>query len=143
MGVFFGLDDYQGGIYIASSVNDTSKVWDALADKNMRGIVNRHGGCKHLWGLIGPGTKLKANQLILMTDSTPHETIPQKSWGYRQFFCVVTSHISHWYADHLTPNPLVRLPDDVVVVHRSKFDAALVLLIVEDRGVQQEIRREN
>jgi hypothetical protein len=122
MGVFFGPDRYEGGIYMASSVSNTSEVWDALVDKTVRGIVDKHGGCEHLRSMIGPGTKLQAGDLIWMTDCTPHEALPQEESGYRQFFRVVTPYVSHWYADHSTPNPRVSLPDHVTVVRGGKFE---------------------
>jgi hypothetical protein len=121
-GVFYGPDRYEGGIYMASSVSNTSEVWDALVDKNVSGIVNKHGGCEHLRNLIGPGTKLQAGELIWMTDCTPHEAIPQQESGHRQFFRVVTPYVSHWYADHSTPNPKVPFPDHVTVIKGSKFE---------------------
>jgi len=67
-GVFRGADRYEGGIYMASNMPDTSAVYDALVDKNIKGIVDKHGGCEHLRPLLGPVTKLKANQLVWMTD---------------------------------------------------------------------------
>lgn len=108
---------------MASSVSNTSEVWDALVDKNVPGIVldDKHGGCEHLRGIIGPGTKLEGGDLVWMTDCTPHEALPQESSGYRQFFRVVTPYVSHWYADHSTTNPKVSLPNHVKVVHGSKF----------------------
>ena len=106
---------------MASNMEGTTEVFDALVNKNINGIVDRHGGCKHLRDLIGPGTVLKANQLIWMTDCTPHEALPQPRSGYRQYFRVVTPNISHWFADHSTPNPLVPVPDHVVVVYGNKF----------------------
>mmetsp|Transcript_41448 Transcript_41448/g.125510 ORF Transcript_41448/g.125510 Transcript_41448/m.125510 type:complete len:472 (-) Transcript_41448:336-1751(-) len=122
MGVFFSPDRYEGGIFMASNIADTSEVWDALVDKKVKGIVDKHGGCEHLRPLIGPGTKLKANELIWMTDCTPHEALPQKETGHRQFFRLVTPNISHWFADHCTPNPKVPLPGHVVIVRGNKFD---------------------
>ena len=121
VGYFYGPDRYEGGIYMASNIADTSQVWDALVDKNVPGIVDKHGGCEHLRHLIGEGTKLEAGELIWMTDCTPHEALPQAKSGYRQFFRVVTPCVSHWYADHSTPNPKVPLPDHVTVVHGNKF----------------------
>jgi hypothetical protein len=154
-GVFLGPDRYEGGIYMASSVSNTSEVWDALVDKNVSGIVDKHGGCEHLRKLIGPGTKLQAGELIWMTDRTPHEAIPQQhrpaplpfsslrafcargpmtcaplirrvipqqESGHRQFFRVVAPYVSHWYADHSTPNPKVPLPDHVTVIKGNKFE---------------------
>jgi len=117
-----GSDTYEGGIFMASSMGNTSEVWDALVDNRMTGIVDRHGGCEHLRALIGEGTKLDAGELIWMTDCTPHEALSQKENGYRQFFRVVTPGITHWYADHSTENPKVSLPPYVTVVRGSKFD---------------------
>jgi hypothetical protein len=108
-------------LIFASNVAGTSVVYDALVDKNMPGIVDKHGGCEYLRKFIGPGTKLEAGQLVWMTDRTPHEALVQLEGGYRQFFRVVTSNISHWFAQHSTPNPQVHLPEDVVVVNENKF----------------------
>jgi len=121
MGIFYGPDMFEGGIYMASSVDDTSEVWDALVHKDVPGIVDRHGGCEHLRSLIGPGTKLRKNELIWMTDCTPHQALLQEKSGVRQFFRVVTPSISHWFAAHSTPNPLVPLPENVIVVETNKF----------------------
>ena len=121
-GVFFSDDKYEGGIYMASSVGSTSRVFDALVDHRIPGIVDVHGGCEHLRRILGhEGKALKANELIWMTDRTPHEALPQETAGERQFFRLVTSQVSHWFAKHSTPNPVVPLPDDVIVVHESKF----------------------
>mmetsp|Transcript_39779 Transcript_39779/g.83636 ORF Transcript_39779/g.83636 Transcript_39779/m.83636 type:complete len:388 (-) Transcript_39779:465-1628(-) len=117
-----GSDTYEGGIFMASSMGNTTEVWDALIDNRMTGIVDRHGGCEHLRALIGEGTKLDAGELIWMTDCTPHEALSQKENGYRQFFRVVTPGITHWYADHSTENPKVSLPPCVTVVRGNKFD---------------------
>jgi len=67
-GVFYGPDQYEGGIYMASNLANTSAVWDALVDSHVPGIVDKHGGCEHLRSLLGPQTNLEANQLIWMTD---------------------------------------------------------------------------
>ena len=120
-GHFYNGDTFVGGIFFASSVDDTSVIYDALVDKATPGIVDNHGGCESLRGLVGPGTKLRAGELVWMTDRTPHEALVQPTTGIRQFFRVVTSNVSHWFAEHSTPNPLVTLPEHVVVVHENKF----------------------
>jgi hypothetical protein len=120
-GMFRSPDAYIGGIYFASNIKGTSVVYNALVDKNIQGIVDKHGNCEHLRPFVGPGLALGAGQLIWMTDRTPHEAIRQEEDGYRQFFRVVTSQVSHWYARHSTVNPNVPLPDDVIVVEEDKF----------------------
>jgi hypothetical protein len=122
IGHFYGPDRYDGGIFFASSVANTSMVWNALVDKNVPGIVDKHGSCEHLRSIIGEGTKLDAGELIWMTDCTPHEALLQTESGYRQFFRVVTSSVSHWFAAHSTNNPKVPLPPNIVVVQSNKFD---------------------
>lgn len=122
MGIMYGPDRYEGGIFMASSVSNTGAVWDALVDKKCRGIVDRHGGCEYLRPLLGKGTKLKAGELIWMTDCTPHEALPQETSCYRQFFRVVSPYISHWFSEHCTSNPKVDLPTSVKIVTGNKFE---------------------
>jgi hypothetical protein len=122
MGYFVGVDQYRGGIYFASSVDSTCQVFDALVDKAVPGIADRHGGCEYLRHMIGDGEVLGANELVWMTDQTPHEALPQKESGYRQFFRLVMPEISHWFARHSTPNPKVPIPDGIIVVEDSKFE---------------------
>ena len=122
MGVFFGPDKYEGGIYIASNRSDTTTVWDALVDSSVPGLVEKGGGCEHLREWIGSGTTLQANELIWMTDRTPHEALPQQESGNRQFFRLVMPYVSHWYAEHSTANPKCPLPDHVNVIEGDKFE---------------------
>lgn len=121
-GVFLGPDQYDGGIYLASNVGDTTAVWDALVDRITPGVVKEHGDCEHLRSLLNHGpTLLKAGELIWMTDCTLHECLPQPNTGPRTFFRLVMPNVSHWYAAHSTPNPKVAIPDNVTVIQGSKF----------------------
>lgn len=122
MGMFFGPDHYEGGIYFASNRSDTSTVWNALVDSSVPGIVDKGGGCEYLRPWLGEGTTLKAGELIWMTDRTPHEGLPQATSGQRQFFRLVMPSVSHWYAEHSTANPKVALPDHVKVIQGNKFE---------------------
>jgi hypothetical protein len=112
-------DELHGGLFVASNVNGTSKVWDAIVKQT--GAVDSHGGMEHLRSSLGDGYELAANELVWLTDRTPHEALPQQEDGYRQFFRLVTSEISVWFAEHSTPNPKVPLPDFVRVMYGSKF----------------------
>ena len=116
-------DVYNGGLYMASNMDDTCMLWDALITKD-QGIVDFHGGGEHLRPFIGQGTKLKANELAWLTDRTPHEALPQTKTGYRQFFRLVTSNISFWFKQHSTANPKVPLPDYVQIIQEDKFTIA-------------------
>eukprot|EP00558_Chaetoceros_sp_UNC1202_P000942 CAMPEP_0197258838 /NCGR_PEP_ID=MMETSP1429-20130617/83210_1 /TAXON_ID=49237 /ORGANISM="Chaetoceros sp., Strain UNC1202" /LENGTH=383 /DNA_ID=CAMNT_0042723025 /DNA_START=54 /DNA_END=1205 /DNA_ORIENTATION=- len=115
-------DVFTGGIYMASSVADTSRLYDAIVDNSIPGITDRHGGCEHLRSIIGPPTDLDKDELIWMTDRTPHEALTQEFAGMRQFFRVVTADVSHWYSKHSTPNPSVPVPAHVIVVEEDKFE---------------------
>lgn len=123
MGIFYGPDRYEGGIYLASNVDNSTQVWDALVDRTVPGIVDRYGGCEHLRRLLPDNiaTTLGAGDLIWMTDCTPHEALPALASGTRQFFRLVMPNVSHWYADHSTPNPKVPLPKHVTVIRGNKF----------------------
>lgn len=131
MGVAWTTDELHGGIYVASNMDNTSCVWDALVDKS---APNSQGGIEHLRPFLGEGHKLKAGELVWMTDRTPHEALPQEVDGYRQFFRLVTSEISIWYAAHCTPNPSVPLPDSVKVTHENKFAAESKRTSVQQEG---------
>ena len=119
-GHFQDPDKYIGGLYMASNLEDTTMLWDALVHKD-QGIVDFHGGGEHLRPFIGKGTKLKANEIAWLTDRTPHEGLPQKKGAHRQFFRLVTSNISVWFQQHSTPNPKVPLPGFVRIIQDDKF----------------------
>lgn len=53
-GLYYSPDKYEGGIYFASNIANTSIMYNALIDKNVAGIVDEHGGCEHLLRFIGP-----------------------------------------------------------------------------------------
>jgi hypothetical protein len=113
-------DKYDGGLYMASNMDFTCEVFDALVAKG-QGIVDYHGGGDHIRPFIGQGTKLKANELAWLTDRTPHQALPQLKSGYRQFFRLVTSNISVWFQQHSTANPKVPVPDHVLIIEEDKF----------------------
>ena len=52
-----------------------------------------------------PETLIEGNTLYWLHDRTPHASLPVSNTN-RQFFRLVTSDVSVWYADHSTANPL-------------------------------------
>jgi hypothetical protein len=134
-----GFYDYQSGIpidgiYIASSVAGTTRVWDALLN-DPHEVTDAHGAFapkddEHLRSLLGEGRTLAAGELCWITDRTPHEALAAPSADgeskatYRQFFRLVVGRISRWYTKHNTVNPLCPLPADVEVSDEDKFAAA-------------------
>ena len=109
-----------GGIYLASNLAHSCRVWDCGVSPS---VVGRLGDIERLRaGLSGPGQDLLPNTLYWITDRTPHESLPVTESGVRQFFRLVTSEVSLWYRDHSTPNPLVQPdPDITKVVVGNKF----------------------
>ena len=62
-------------------------------------------------------------EMVWITDCTPHESLPLPAGKSRQYFRLVTSDVSVWYADHSTPNPLgIVPPENVKIVSGNKFD---------------------
>eukprot|EP00540_Astrosyne_radiata_P016185 CAMPEP_0116845568 /NCGR_PEP_ID=MMETSP0418-20121206/13340_1 /TAXON_ID=1158023 /ORGANISM="Astrosyne radiata, Strain 13vi08-1A" /LENGTH=56 /DNA_ID=CAMNT_0004476695 /DNA_START=5 /DNA_END=171 /DNA_ORIENTATION=+ len=53
----------------------TSAVWNALVDKSDHSVVDSHGGIEPLHRFLGPPTQLEANELVWLTDRTPHEAL--------------------------------------------------------------------
>ena len=89
----------KGGIYVASSVSDSSRVWNCGIDPVGVGPL---GDIEHLRFLLpGTGKVLDPGQLYWITDRTPHESLPLKKKTYRQFFRIVTADVSLWYTDRL------------------------------------------
>jgi hypothetical protein len=109
------------GIYMASSVSNTTRVWPFIIDKHEE-IADSHGGIECLRPYLGDGYTLKAGELCWFTDRTPHESLPLPENTHRQFFRLVVGKIDIWYTQHSTPNPLgVEVPDDVQIIHTNKF----------------------
>merc|ERR1711974_63029 len=122
----------QGGIYIASNLPNSSRAWDCRVDVS---AIGRLGDVEHLRGLMPePGTDLEAGRLYWLTDRTPHESLPLKKGAFRQFFRLVTSQVSIWYANHSTPNPLGVKPDPAItrIVVGDKFSEDGVELVAQE-----------
>eukprot|EP00927_Polykrikos_kofoidii_P057546 TRINITY_DN51692_c0_g1_i1.p1 TRINITY_DN51692_c0_g1~~TRINITY_DN51692_c0_g1_i1.p1 ORF type:complete len:387 (+),score=29.10 TRINITY_DN51692_c0_g1_i1:50-1210(+) len=114
------FSEVRGGIYMASTVPNSCRVWNVqVADP----VVGELGDMEHLRDALGEGTMMEANKLYWLTDSTPHESLPLSKETYRQYFRLVTSSLTAWYPEHSTANPLGVVPDSEVtrIVHGNKF----------------------
>ncbi|TPX72506.1 hypothetical protein CcCBS67573_g05809 [Chytriomyces confervae] len=112
----------KGGIFVASNMADTCRVWDCLIEDHGK-VVGHLGDISHLRKAIGgneAGTSLGAGEICWMTDRTPHESLPQPKAGFRQFFRLVTSELSAWYEEHSTPSELGVAPK-CMIVKGNKF----------------------
>lgn len=117
-----GGRDLDGGIYMASNVAGSTILWDCWILEAEK-IMGDFGELDHLRDLLGEGKHMKvsrANELLWITDETPHESAPLPERTYRQFFRVVTS-VDVWYSAHNTSNPFVELPEKVKILHHNKF----------------------
>ncbi|KAI9309923.1 hypothetical protein DFJ73DRAFT_944724 [Zopfochytrium polystomum] len=159
----------EGGIFQASNVSGSCRVWDCVL-RDPCGAVGPHGSVEHLRSLLDRGapasfvslpipvanrpehlhdseqrnpapkrgtqhpaaeegsrwrgsTKLAAHELVWMTDHTPHEALPVSKRVFRQFFRLVTSRVTVWYAAHSTRNDGFGVvpPSDVIIVAGDKF----------------------
>eukprot|EP00039_Didymoeca_costata_P022834 m.5312 g.5312 ORF g.5312 m.5312 type:complete len:568 (-) comp3272_c0_seq2:239-1942(-) len=114
------LGEYVGGIYMASNVANSTRVWNAQVKDPE--VIGELGDLEPLRGTLGDGVELKANELLWMTDLTPHESLPLKAGGIRQYFRLVTADVSVWYADHSTKNPMGIKPGaKVKIIEGDKF----------------------
>eukprot|EP00746_Dinoflagellata_sp_MGD_P011483 gnl/MRDRNA2_/MRDRNA2_124091_c0_seq1.p1 gnl/MRDRNA2_/MRDRNA2_124091_c0~~gnl/MRDRNA2_/MRDRNA2_124091_c0_seq1.p1 ORF type:complete len:358 (+),score=55.97 gnl/MRDRNA2_/MRDRNA2_124091_c0_seq1:83-1156(+) len=104
------LHNLIGGIYMASSVAKSTKVWNCQV-RHPKEIVGELGDIEHLREFLDDEILLGAGELIWLTDTTPHESLPLEEGTYRQFFRFVTSELSAWYEKHSTKNPLGVVPD--------------------------------
>ncbi|XP_063718863.1 uncharacterized protein LOC134845733 isoform X2 [Symsagittifera roscoffensis] len=113
--------EYIGGIYMASNIADSCRVWNCKVT-DPADIVGPLGDLEHMKSVFGKGQTLDAGEMVWMTDCTPHESLPLPKGTERQYFRLVTSEVSVWYADHSTPNPLgIKPPGHVKIIHGSKF----------------------
>ena len=113
--------EYQGGLYMASNVAASTRVWNCEI-KNPNDIVSEHGDLEHIRSFFDKGCFLRPGELCWMTDKTPHESVPLAKGTKRQYFRLVTSEVTAWYENHSTKNPLgIVPPKNVTILKGSKF----------------------
>jgi len=113
--------EYDGGLFMASNVSDSTRVWNCQIAEPETAVGNL-GDLEHLRGALGEGETLREGEVVWMTDTTPHESLPLKAGTRRQYFRLVTSSVNVWYADHSTANPLgVKPPEEVIIIYGDKF----------------------
>ena len=92
---------YKGGIYMASNVDDSLRVWNTLINSPER-VVGEHGDLEHVRHLLGEPRLIKKYEVVWMTDRTPHESVPVVQNCDRQYIRLVTSDVSVWYCTRST-----------------------------------------
>ena len=71
-----------GGIYIASNVPDSTRVWNCAVDGE---VIGQHGDIEHMRSALGDleeegdleGEVMRPGQVYWITDKTPHESASQ------------------------------------------------------------------
>lgn len=105
-------------VWMASTVGGSCRVWDFVVPEDRLGLG---GSLEHYDLSSTPSRLLNANELTRLSDRTPHEALPMKESGYRQFFRLVGPEIHGWFAQHSTKNPLCPLPSNIPVYEHNKF----------------------
>eukprot|EP01126_Amoeba_proteus_P013585 TRINITY_DN15802_c0_g1_i1.p1 TRINITY_DN15802_c0_g1~~TRINITY_DN15802_c0_g1_i1.p1 ORF type:complete len:362 (-),score=50.04 TRINITY_DN15802_c0_g1_i1:103-1137(-) len=119
-GCGYRTDTFDGGIFIATSVSDSCRIWDNC--NILPEAIKNGGNIEHLRSLLGNGKFVKKGQLWWMSDTSPHESLPLLEDTYRQFFRLVVGPVSLWFSDHSTPNPLgTPIGENCKVIHGNKF----------------------
>ncbi len=121
-GDYYTDDHVQGGIYTICNMTDTCAIWPCRVMED--GIKGPYGSLEYIKKHI-PGDRITtlSHAWYWMTDATPHESLPMRETGTRQFIRVVTSQLTAWYAEHSTPNPLGIQPT-AHIIHGNKFHKA-------------------
>ncbi|KAH9089749.1 hypothetical protein LEN26_019081 [Aphanomyces euteiches] len=116
-----------GGILMASTVAHSCGIWNVVVE-NPRGVTGPLGDVSMLRSVLDPDihgyVEPEANELFWITDATPHESLPVKERCFRQYFRLVTSQVSHWFANHSTANPLGIQPA-ADIIHGDKFGSTV------------------
>ena len=132
----FGGSYLDGGIFMASNLDSTCRIWNAQVESR---AIGWEGDVEYLRDHLDdvcvqntshtPRCRVtkskiltKANTIYWITDKTPHEAVPVLSSGKRQFFRLVVGPLSTWHAAHNTANPNgIKPPKSCKIVKFDKF----------------------
>lgn len=109
----------KGGLFMINSVDASCRIWPMQIPQPEQG-----GNCERFRWMLNQMDHydMKANELVWMTDSTPHESLPAKENGHRQFFRMVSSDVGIWFEKNSTANRLgVEPPSNVRITRKDKF----------------------
>lgn len=90
-------------VLIANNISDTCRIWDKhesrqTADGDLSEYIQDYP--------TDTGILMKEGELVKMSIFTPHECIPQKESGYRQFIRIIGQGVKG-REEHFTINPLM------------------------------------
>ena len=140
------LSSIHEGIFMANNVDNSCEVWNMKVKDSSKLIqspsqpldflapamdeVIQAWESPFIYGVadhVVQGTrpyrqKLKANELWWITDETPHCSLPVEDDCQRSFFRLVVGPVGIRWTEDCTPNNLVDLPEDMIIVEGSKCD---------------------
>lgn len=101
------------GQYMVSNVAESCEIFPQMIVRPSEVTsTKRRGYIEHMRNRLGNvGKKLAANELVSLTDRTPHTSLPippqynGDTKVFRQFFSLIVGKISHWSREHCTANP--------------------------------------
>jgi len=115
-----------GGIFMCSNVSDSCRVWNVKIEEPGTAI-GPLGSLEHFRDCLESTFSFTpdAGEIVWITDTTPHESLPMKTSTYRQYFRLVVGDVSVWYKKHSTPNEMGVEPDaKTKIVCGDKFEDA-------------------
>ena len=116
---FLPTAEWRGGVFLASNVAHSTRVWNARVAP---AAIGAGGDLEPLRRALGPGLPLLANELCWLTDRTPHESLPLPAGTQRSFIRLVTGTLSAWFTHHSTANRLgIEAPAAVQRIAGNKF----------------------
>lgn len=113
---------FSGGIFYASNVSDSRKIWDVEIPRPPDDALGHGCDLNHLRDVLDefvPSIRTKANHLYWMTDATPHEMLPLPARMKRQFFRLVTGQPRAWSEGGSTCNSLGVEPNCPIIIRDS------------------------
>lgn len=114
-----------GGIFMCSNVSNSCRVWNVKIEEAEAWTIGELGNLEHFRDVLESEHSFtpQAGQIVWMTDTTPHQSLPMKISSYRQYFRLVIGEVSAWYKEHSTPNELGFKPDaKTKIVLGDKFE---------------------
>ena len=146
----FKNESLSGGIFIASNVPNSCRLWNCKIEKDLANgseIIGENGDCEHIKEFLPLDKEvvLEKNKLYWITDRTPHESLPLQNGTYRQFIRVVTANVSHWFADHSTPSPCGVQPDPNItkIVIGNKFVKNSLEIIEHEKYFENDLKHDS
>jgi hypothetical protein len=109
-----------GGIILSSNVSDSLEIYPCVIKDD--DLIGYFGDVSNIKELLPKSVKNEANKVYMITDHTPHESLPVEESCVRQFFRIVVGKVDVWYKLHSTENELGIKPNESTrIIHDNKF----------------------